>query len=405
MNEVRDVARDIAQRTDCRELLRRLVPTWTPIERGNARTLHGACPKCGDRGHMDSRRPVDRFYVSKDGCACNKCHTQRMDAVGLVAWLYDLPMREAVQQLDAGALRAVVMPSQSKSVTSAASDSDLLQPARQKYAQGLVSKAQQLLSSADGASGRQYLLSRGLQPETWQAFRLGYTPDRKLTSDRQRTAPAIVWPIYHERSQAITAVRFRYAGKTSTGDRYDSLQGSATVGRLFGAHMLPEFEGAEWDNVDRLHLEAVRCLVFTEGEVNAMSVWQACHESGIDVLSFCSESQRSLPAWAIDVASRYGAVVVWVDDPAKAQEVGRQLPQAVALRSIEEDGRKWDANALLVAGKLGGLVLAARLSRMTERRESVLWQLWDARDTLDAGQRIVAQRLAQELGKSVSFLS
>ena len=42
---------------------------------------------------------------------------------------------------------------------------------------------------------------------------------------------------------------------------------------------------------------------------------------------------------------------------------------------------------------------AARLSVMRERRESVLWQLWDARDTLDASQLSVAQRLAQELGR------
>ena len=203
----------------------------------------------------------------------------------------------------------------------------------------------------------------------------------------------------------MAAVRFRSSCATATGDRYDSLLGSATVGRLFGAHLLPEFEGAEWDGADRLHAEAVRCLVFTEGEINAMSVWQACHETNVDVLSFGSEAQRSLPAWAIAIASHYGAVVVWVDDPAKAQEVAQQLPQAVALRSTQEDGRKWDANALLVAGRLGGLVQAARLSVMRERRESVLWQLWDARDTLDAGQKAVAQRLAQELGKSVSFVS
>lgn len=398
MSEVRDVAKDIAQRTDCRELLRRLVPAWVPIERGHARTLHGACPKCGDRGHVDSRRPVDRFYVNRDGCACNKCHTQRMDAVGLVAWLLDVPMREAVQQLDAGALRTVAMASQSKSVPSATPD--ILTPGKQKYAQRLVHAASARLSSAAGADGRQYLLSRGLQPAVWQAFRLGYTPERRLTKDRKQTAPAIVWPIYHERSQAITAVRFRYSCATPTSDRYDSLKGGFTVGgRLFGAHLLPEFEGAEWDSVDRLHAEAVRCLVFTEGEINAMSVWQACAATGVDVLSFCSESQHNLPAWAIDVASHYGAVLTWMDDPVKALEVAQQLPQAVALRSVQEDSHKWDANALLVAGKLGGLVQAARLSVMRDRRESVLWQLWDVRDTLDAGQLQVAQRLAQELGR------
>ena len=134
-----------------------------------------------------------------------------------------------------------------------------------------------------------------------------------------------------------------------------------------------------------------------------MSCWQACHETNVDVLSFGSESQRTLPAWAVSIAQRYGAVVVWVDDPDKALQVAQQLPQARALRSVTEDGHKLDANALLVQGQLGGLIQAARLSVMRSRRESVLWQLWDARDTLDAGQRIVAQRLAQELGRNVTF--
>jgi len=259
-----------------------------------------------------------------------------------------------------------------------------------------VHAASARLSSAAGADGRQYLLSRGLQPETWQTFSLGYMPARSLTSDRRQAAPAIVWPIYDIAARAIAAVRFRYSCVTPTGDRYDSLQGSATVGRLFGAHLLPEFTGSRWDATERLHGEALRCLVITEGELNACSVWQACHATGIDVLSFCSESQRRLPAWALEIAARYGAVIAWVDDPAKAQEVGRQLPQAVALRSVQEDSCKWDANALLVAGKLGALVTAARLSVVCERRESVLWQLWDVRDTLDAGQL----HMAQELGKT-----
>ena len=88
-----------------------------------------------------------------------------------------------------------------------------------------------------------------------------------------------------------------------------------------------------------------------------MSVYQCCNDAGIDVLSFGSESQRTLPAWAVDVASRYGAVVTWLDSPEKSIEVSRQLPGAVALRSLHsETGLKLDANARLADGALGGLI-------------------------------------------------
>ena len=387
MHEVRDTARDIAQRTDVRELVRRLLPAWESVERHSAATLHGPCPKCCG---------VDRFYVNATGCACNKCHTQRMDAVGLVAWLHGVPMAEAVRMLDSQALRAVVSAaSQAKSV-------QVSQPEEwQQEARRIVQQAEEALRGESGAPGRRYLLSRGLQPETWQAFTLGYDAGRSLTSDRKRTAPAITWPIYHESTGAVTALRYRYAGKTSTGDRYDSRKGSSTVDRLFGVQALPEFTRYAPD-AGRVNAEALRCLVITEGEFNAMSIWQACHATGIDVLSFGSEGQRTLPAWAVDVAQRYGAVVAWVDDPAKALDVAKQLPQAVALRSPIEDGTKLDANACLVRGVLGGLIQTARLSclRRPALRESVLWDIWDAKDTLDAGQLHVAQRLAQELGRT-----
>lgn len=400
-NVTRDAARDIAQRTDVRELLRRLVPAWESIERHSAATLHGPCPKCGG---------VDRFYANATGCACNKCHTQRMDAVGLVAWLHDVPMAEAVQLLDAQALRSVTTVTANSStvttVTTVTNDSSsvttVTQPENwQPKALRLLLRAETALYTESGAAGRQYLLSRGLQPDTWRAFSLGYDAGRSLPKDRGQTHGAITWPVLHESTGVVVAVRYRYAGATVTSDRYDSLSGSRTVGRLFGVQCLPEFTRYAPD-AGRVNAEALRCLVVCEGEFNAMSVWQACHATNVDVLSFGAESQRTLPAWAVDVAQRYGAVVAWVDDAAKAQDVAKQLPQAVALRSPIEDGTKQDANACLVRGVLGGLVQTARLSclRRPAQRESVLWDIWDAKDAIDAGQRHVAQRLAQALGKA-----
>jgi hypothetical protein len=172
--------------------------------------------------------------------------------------------------------------------------------------------------------------------------------------------------------------------------RYTSLHGSRTSGRLFATKLLCDT------------LARYKCLVITEGEFNALSVWQACNVAGVDVLSFGSDSQRILPAWAVEVASHYSAVVTWLDDADKAREVSRQLSQAATLRSIHSEDGKEDANVLLLAGTLGGLVQTARLHAVqTEQRASVLWDLWDAwrAGELDAGQVQVGQQLAQALGK------
>ncbi len=102
------------------------------------------------------------------------------------------------------------------------------------------------------------------------------------------------------------------------------------------------------------------------------------------------------------MASHYGSVVTWLDDADKARQVSAQLSQAATLRSLVSEDGKEDANVLLLAGTLGGLVQTARLHAVkTEQRESVLWDLWDAwrAGELDAGQVQVGKQLAQALGK------
>lgn len=396
---VGDAAKTLREEFKIADVLR----TMTAVQlHKNGHELAGPCPKCGGD---------DRFYVTQDGkaCACRQCHPQRMDVTGFVAWLHGVPQHEALDMLRGRRTFARVRPPAPSvaTVTEAETpDASNSQVWRTDAARRVQRDCERLHADTDGArAARQYLLSRGLQPEAWAAFSLGY--DRVRVPGTQDYAPAVSWPVVHEETGDVYGVRYRFL-QTQTGAdgkayRYTSLTGTRTSGRLFGVPALPAGVLLPWDGAARLHGEAISCLVVTEGEFNAMSVWQACHETNVDVLSFGSESQRSLPAWAVTIAQRYGAVVVWVDDPQKAQDVARQLPRAQALRSVQEDGAKQDANALLVAGALGGLVQAARLSVMRERRESVLWQLWDVRDSLEAGQRIVAQRLALELGKSVTF--
>ena len=40
-----------------------------------------------------------------------------------------------------------------------------------------------------------------------------------------------------------------------------------------------------------------------------MSIWQAANVAGVDVVSFGSEAQNTLPDWLLDYASGYSCVI------------------------------------------------------------------------------------------------
>jgi len=111
-------------------------------------------------------------------------------------------------------------------------------------------------------------------------------------------------------------------------------------------------------------------LVLCEGELNALSLWQAARATGLDrldVLSFGSDSNAG-GELAGKLAARYRRVIVWADDPDKTRAAMAGIPGARGLRSPQDDsGRKLDANALLQAGALGDFLAEAlaRLERPT----------------------------------------
>jgi hypothetical protein len=107
-------------------------------------------------------------------------------------------------------------------------------------------------------------------------------------------------------------------------------------------------------------------LWLIEGELNALSLWQALRAEycvNFDVVSFGGDSQAAhldpvVKAWA----GKYQQVIVWADDPDKALAAMRALPGTFGLfglRSPEVDGRKLDANELLKLGGLADFALAA----------------------------------------------
>lgn len=90
-------------------------------------------------------------------------------------------------------------------------------------------------------------------------------------------------------------------------------------------------------------------LVLVEGELNAISVWQAAGR-WLDVVSFGPQSNIGHASGLMQrLASRYPCVVAWADKPAAALAARAALGcSATVIRSPFG----WDANDLLVAGRL-----------------------------------------------------
>lgn len=393
MTTIKDAALSLRETVSCIDI----IATMTNVQLRETHVQYeGACPVCGDGG---KGAKSDRFYIRKrDGlCACRKCHPKHMDAVGLVAWLQKVTMHEAVDILAGRTAYNRVAPPPSRPATPKTDENDAYNPAwRQNAAQIAQRNHERLIEDFTGAgAARSYLLSRGLRPETWQAFTVGYDR-RPVPGNKDAGAVACVsWPICHESDASVYGMKYRYLEAQSVPGRdaplrYTSLGGTRTVDRLFGAQLLFADRTA--------HL---RALVICEGEINAMSIYQASNLAGVDVLSFGSESQNRLPAWAIELAQRYGCVITWLDDAGKSSEVAtqlRHLTHVTALRSPMRDGRKLDANVMLVEGKLGALVTSVRLRSLPpDKRKGAIHDLWFVREELDAAQVTVAQKAAQEL--------
>jgi len=321
-----------------------------------------------------------------------------MDSVGLVAWLQNCSQHEAVDILSGGRQYSQLPAPPATPKTPRTDENNAYNATwRTKVAAEAQDRHYRLQAdNAGAASARSYLLSRGLAPDTWQAFTVGYQEKTHVTGT-QRTAPAISWPVCTQ-DGSVYGVKYRFLEAQDVGKdkplRYTSRSGTRVADSLFGAQLL-------YADATRRY----RCLVFCEGEVNAMSIWQACNLAGVDVLSFGSEAQTKLPDWAIDYASGYSCVITWLDSPDKSAEVAsqlRHLPHVARLRSpLREDGTEADANVCLVDGRLGALVQSVRFQKLPPaQHESVVWQIWEARDVLDEAQVRIAQKMAERLGVS-----
>lgn len=325
--------------------LRTIAESYTTLRRESVYSLAGPCPKCGGD---------DRFCVKADKFSCRKCHPKWGDAIEFMTWVEGCTFKEAAARLTGQALPTTT-PTHRR-------QPERRQPEKQedkwKSAQWQA-EAQRKLSDYNGAQdtlwnlpagepGRAYLTERGIRPDMWIAFGLGYGEAWNNKAGKMWPALWIPW-----QNRQITAIQYRFldvAKEDKTASRYEQLPGG--VRYLFGLQHCMEADPGQ------LHT-----LFLVEGELNAVSIFQCIYgQYPCDVVSYGPQSNitnKEVASLAARVAKRYRRVILWADEPATAQDAMGIMPDGVTVipvRSPVRDEHKHDANYLLQQGQLDDLV-------------------------------------------------
>ena len=289
----------------------------------------GPCPFCGGRDRFNLKATAEgwRWF-------CRKCGDEKYHgAIDYIMRRDNLDFKQALESLGGN-----VQPAPRAQTVVRDPDSGFMFPDLdwQQDAWEKVDEASECLMNGDSKAGRLYLEERGLSRGTMLTYRLGFATITKY--DR----PAIVIPWFDDSGpggEIITAVKYRFIDDTTKqGKRYRFMMATGSKPIIFGLHV------AAGHNV----------LILVEGEINAMSITQvsASELMNIDALSFGSQS-GSRPEVLRKVSHEYKRVIVWADDPEKAQAIRAALHRpADALCSPEIENVKYDANALLQLGWL-----------------------------------------------------
>lgn len=344
----------------------------------------GPCPKCG--GH-------DRFHVRATGFFCRACTGDPetagwQDAISAVQWLHGSSFLEAVQEL-AGHLLA--LPSAQPLEHYPAKPKQPRWEKKQHQWQSLVARAAQRLEKAAGATVCAYLEQRCVEPETWRAWGLGaWVANRWLKVGEQWTrealGEAVVLP-WLGADGTVKAVKYRLLDHPVR--RYHAEAGGEQT--LFGTHLVRPAER--------------HTLFLVEGELNAISIWQVAHTTGVDVLSFGSEGGGVSGTYLARVATLYKQVFVWMDDPAASlAALEASGIEAIPLQSPKTEiaPKGLDANDLLQQGMLPGFLAMVRANYATTPAacDALAAALWP--DVAVPAVRYVIDQLRGQLSGALS---
>lgn len=316
----------------------------TELRKATAGEYHGPCPWCGG---------TDRFRVTSDRFACRQCG-RKGDAIEYVMRRQNVDFKAAYSMLDGDLPMPVgekVKPA-SKPVVSSYTWDEPKQ--RQAALDGHAALVAGKTKSAQAALD--YLQGRCIDLGAVKAFKIGYKfiglpgtwdDDKKTRSHPKQWAISLPW---FNHDGVLMSVKYRFIeshtytdieGKERTENK--TSRGPA-AGHLFG---WPALSGPD----------KCKVLIICEGEMNALSLWQA-GQGDIDVLSAGSESTTTaLPTPAIELARQYQHRIVWADKGAIADTAAVSIGAASMRSPISQAHPKGaDANDLLKAGKLSALI-------------------------------------------------
>jgi hypothetical protein len=375
--------------------LRELAAPYTQLRRESAQSLCGPCPKCGGD---------NRFYVKADFFACRKCYPQDNglphDAVAFITWKDNVEEAEAIATLNGGPLAAPTAPPVQRTPPPKPAPIEAWRTAEwQRENVHLAKQAHERLfndSDHEAEEGRRYLDGRGLDPFTWQTFKLGFAMHEH--SQLRRYEPAIVMPWYTIKG-ILRGVRFRYLRQYQIGIKDDKplmsdKQTSVTgAGQFAGAFFGGQAIGG--------NIPSLSTIIICEGEFNACSIWQTVKNQHVNVFSMGSQSATITPAM-VEYTAQYARVMVWLDEEERAQKVMGALPGAHGIKSPGGN----DANDLLKSEALGGFLALHRFQAARDRteQESMLWDTWDASNVwpgADNSTLEVLAHIAKTLGISL----
>jgi hypothetical protein len=353
-----------------------LVGRYTELRKVSPKEWHGPCPWCGGD---------DRFRVTADHFACRQCG-RKGDAIEFIMQQRNVDFKEAVSLLGGN----IPMNTSEKRKPISKPAESTAKPLDDSKARKLMEAHRKLVSLADGVSRRcmAYLADRGITIGTIEAFSIGYETaplpctwdhESKKTIQPYKNGVAIQshqWAIslpWINHDGAWVAVKYRFIephiytvnGKDQSGMDGKGLRFTSSGpvrGNAFGWQCL---RGPN----------KVDVIFIVEGEINALSLWQA-GGGAVDVLSVGGDqSNKVLPPTVVAKAKEYKHRFTWFDEREKTDSFALQI-DATAMQSplwkdeqgnqqYRDDGKvkRKDANDFLKAGKLGAL-LTAMLGRL-----------------------------------------
>lgn len=310
----------------------------------------GACPKgCGAE--------QDGFHVHAEGWfKCYTCHIKRGDVIELVQWLHDCDFKTALNFLTGDKAKiAALKPLVSMNKRTKPKRSVWQDAGWQQQAQRQVQQARANLTLVQG-----YLTRRGITVETARAWGVGGMVNRA-----GRKFVVFAW----QGQGIVKALNYRSADD----DERRFFQRAGSTRTLYGIDLLGTHE---------------QTLIITEGELNALSLWQVTRGRDVDVISVGAEGNTTND-YALKLAARYKTVIVWTDKAQYAREFMRRYARAQGLQS--PDGL--DANDLLQRGLLQEFINLV-LARMTGKEIHRAWRFLNDLE-LEAQLETYAVRFAE----------